>query len=49
MLFSACETDFNVNADWEETTVVFGLLDASDENQLQKIKISKYFSFDMPR
>jgi hypothetical protein len=34
MLFSACETDFDVNAEWEETTVVFGLLDASDENQL---------------
>ena len=47
MLFSACETDFDVNAEWEETTVVFGLLDASDENQLQKIKISKAFLGNM--
>lgn len=47
MLFSACETDFDVNSEWEETTVVFGLLDASDENQLQKIKISKAFLGNM--
>jgi hypothetical protein len=47
MLFSACETDFDVNAEWEETTVIFGLLDASDQNQLQKIKISKAFLGNM--
>ena len=47
MLFSACETDFDVNAQWEETTVVYGLLDASDENPLQKIKISKAFLGEM--
>ena len=47
MLFSACETDFNVNAEWEETTVVYGLLDASDQNPLQKIKISKAFLGNM--
>ncbi len=27
ILFSACETEFNVNADWEEVTVVYGFLD----------------------
>ncbi len=43
MLFTACETDFDVNAQWEETTVVYGLLDASDENPLQKIKLVKLF------
>ena len=48
MLFSACETDFDVNAEWEETTVVFGLLDASEgKDQLQKIKISKAFLGNM--
>ena len=47
MLFIACETDFDVNSQWEETTVVYGLLDASDENTLQKIKISKAFLGEM--
>ena len=41
IVFSACETDFDVNADWEETTVVFGLLDAAKDTQF--IKISKAF------
>jgi hypothetical protein len=47
MLFIACETDFDVNSKWEETTVVYGLLNASDENPLQKIKISKAFLGEM--
>ena len=41
IVFTACETDFEVNADWEETTVVFGLLDAAKDTQF--IKISKAF------
>ena len=41
IVFTACETDFNVNAEWEETTVVFGLLDAAQDTQF--IKISKAF------
>jgi len=47
MLFIACETDFDVNAQWEETTIVYGLLDASNEDPLQKIRISKAFLGDM--
>ena len=47
MLFSACETDFDVNAEWEETTVVFGLLDAGEGKETQKIKISKAFLGNM--
>ena len=43
IVFTSCETDFNVNADWEETTVVYGLLDAGEGKELQKIKISKAF------
>jgi hypothetical protein len=39
--FSSCETDFNVNADWEEVTVVFGLLDQSQDRQY--IRINKAF------
>ena len=41
IVFTACETDFDVNAEWEETTVVFGLLDASKD--IQFIKINKAF------
>jgi len=44
MLFSACETDFDVNAEWEETTVVFGLLD--DSKDIQYIRINKAFLGD---
>ena len=41
IVFTACETDFEVNADWEETTVVFGLLDAAKD--IQFVKINKAF------
>ena len=44
-LFPSCETDFDVNAAWEETTVVFGLLDAGKE--LQQIKIGRAFLGEM--
>jgi len=43
IVFTACETDFDVNAKWEEVTVVYGLLDAGDEKKTQKIKINKAF------
>ena len=45
IVFTACETDFDVNAEWEELTVVYGLLDASKD--IQFIKISKAFLGDM--
>jgi len=41
LVFTACETDFDVNAEWEETTVVFGLLDKAKE--IQFVKINKAF------
>ena len=41
LLFISCDTDFNVNADWEEVTVVFGLLDQSQDTQY--IRINKAF------
>jgi hypothetical protein len=41
VLFTACETDFDVNAEWQETTVVYGLLDASTDTQY--IKINKAY------
>jgi len=47
IIFSACETDFDVNATWEEVTVVYGLLDAGDGKELQQIKISKAFLGNM--
>ena len=40
-LFISCETDFDVNAEWKETTVVYGLLDASADTQY--IKINKAY------
>ena len=43
IVFTACETDFDVNAEWDEVTVVYGLLDAGDENNTQLIKINKAF------
>lgn len=33
LIFTSCETDFDVNADWKETTVVYGLLDQSLDTQ----------------
>ena len=47
IVFTACETDFDVNAPWEEVTVVYGLLDAGVGEELQQIKISKAFLGDM--
>jgi len=44
ILFSACETEFNVNADWEEVTVVYGLLDQNQDKQY--IRINKAFLGD---
>jgi hypothetical protein len=42
---TSCETDFDVNSEWAETTVVYGLLDAGKE--LQQVKISKAFLGEM--
>ena len=41
LVFSACESDLDVNAQWEEVTVVYGLLDQSRDQQY--IKINKAF------
>jgi len=41
LVFSSCETDLNVNSNWEEVTVVFGLLDQSQDKQY--IRINKAF------
>ena len=43
VILTSCETGFDVNAEWEEVTVVYGLLDAGDEMKTQQIKISKAF------
>tara|TARA_B100000902_G_scaffold72396_1_gene77697 strand:- start:5527 stop:6570 length:1044 start_codon:yes stop_codon:yes gene_type:complete len=42
--FFSCETDFEVNSNWKEVTVVYGLLDQSQEHQY--IKINKAFIGD---
>jgi len=41
VVVTSCETDFDVNAEWEETTVLYGLLDASKDTQY--IKINKAY------
>ncbi len=41
IVFTACETDFPINAPWEEVAVVYGLLD-QDQPQ-QYIKINKAY------
>ena len=43
VVFTSCKTDFDVNAEWEEVTVVYGLLDAGIGEETQQIKISKAF------
>ena len=42
--FSSCESDLDINSEWEEVTVVFGLLDQSQEKQY--IRINKAFLGD---
>lgn len=41
LLLNACSTDFNVTANYEETLVVYGLMDASQDTQY--IRISRGF------
>lgn len=41
LLFSACSTDLEVNGDWKETMIVYGLLDQAQAKQY--IKINKAF------
>tara|TARA_B100001142_G_scaffold175678_1_gene175296 strand:+ start:565 stop:1578 length:1014 start_codon:yes stop_codon:yes gene_type:complete len=44
ILFISCETDVDVNAQWEEIVVVYGLLDQDQE--LQFVKVNKAFLGD---
>ena len=41
ILFLSCETEVDVNASWEDVTVVFGLLDQSQNEQY--IRVNKAF------
>ena len=41
ILFNTCETDFNINADWKDITIVYGLLNQNDS--VHYIKITKAF------
>ena len=41
LVFSACENTVNINAEWKETIVVYGLLDPNDS--VQYIKVNKAF------
>lgn len=41
LFLSACSTDFEINADWKEITVVYGLLDQNDS--IHYVKVTKAF------
>ena len=41
LIFSSCETDFDVNAQWHEIMVVYGLLDQSQSRQY--IRVNKAY------
>ena len=44
VFFSSCESDLDINSEWEEITVVFGLLNQNQEKQY--IRINKAFLGD---
>ena len=41
--FSSCDNDFEVNSNWEEVTIVYGLLDAGNSTSSQEVRINKAF------
>ncbi len=43
IVLSSCDNELDVNSDWEEVTVVFGLLDAGVGKELQQVRINKAF------
>lgn len=44
LFFQACETDFDLTADWKETTIIYGVL--SQNQKVQNIRINKAFLGD---
>jgi hypothetical protein len=44
LVFNSCKNDLKVNAQWKDTTIIFGLLNKSDS--VQYIRISKAFLGD---
>jgi hypothetical protein len=41
LFFNSCETDVDINADWEETTIIYGLLNQQDN--VHYLRINKAF------
>ena len=41
LLYSSCKTDFEINAEWKDITIVYGLLDQTEKTHY--IKINKAF------
>ena len=41
VIFTSCNDDFSINGEWEDITIVYGLLNSSDS--IQYIKINKAF------
>jgi hypothetical protein len=44
LLYQACETDFDLTANWKETTVIYGVL--SQNQKVQYVRINKAFLGD---
>ena len=58
LIFPACETDVDVNAEWEEITIVYGLLSQNDQEHYFRINkacrpykllhyLFRFFSFEI--
>jgi hypothetical protein len=44
LIFSSCSTDFEINGDWQDITIVYGLMNQNDSNTY--LKINKAFLGD---
>jgi hypothetical protein len=43
LVFSSCDDTFDVNADWKDITIIYGLLNENEQDSIHYIKINKAF------
>jgi hypothetical protein len=43
LLFTTCNDDFDVNADWKDITIVYGLLSVNEADSIHYIRINRAF------
>lgn len=46
--FSSCENELELNAEWEENTVIYGLLDVNDVDDIHYVKVGRAFLGEDP-